>query len=91
MTTPPPSPAPSSSVFCPQSLAIHITFPIFPPAEDDLHAFASAAVEARVFTHRAAAAPMTSYGTFSHAAGSAARWRDDNKHLEFVGDMVLKG
>jgi len=99
MTTPAPAPAPapapslssSSSVFCPQSLAIPITFPAFPPAAGDVHAFASPAVEKRVFTHRSAATATTTYASFSHASGSAARWRDDNEHLEFVGDMVLKG
>jgi dsRNA-specific ribonuclease len=53
--------------------------------------FALAAVDTRVFTRRSAVGVMTSYASLSHAAGSAARWHDDNEHLEFVGDMVLKG
>jgi len=83
----------TTSTFFPTVAGVRVTFPTLPLSPGQLHTFTSRSLEARVFTHRSAAIMTTTYADFSHAAGGTrnGRWRDDNEHLEFIGDMVLKG
>ncbi|KAF8241596.1 ribonuclease III [Wilcoxina mikolae CBS 423.85] len=54
------------------------------------YTFADKALEKRVFTHKSAGIQQNSWQTF-FASGPVVGGRQDNEHLEFLGDSILKG
>ncbi|KAF8534230.1 ribonuclease III domain-containing protein [Trichophaea hybrida] len=55
-----------------------------------LHTFSDTALEKRIFTHKSASIQQNSWDTF-FTSGAFVDERQDNEHLEFLGDSVLKG
>lgn len=55
-----------------------------------LHTFSDKALEKRVFTHKSAGIQQNNWNTLIDF-GAKAGGKQDNEHLEFLGDSILKG
>jgi dsRNA-specific ribonuclease len=67
---------------------LSFTIPTIPFEPHRLYTFQDKSLERRIFTHTSAGIQQNNWNSFSP---STREHRDDNEHLEWLGDSILKG